>query len=289
MAAKKYPLIAVLLTTLVFYLLDGLDLFALRFDPGHLQHWAVYLALALVDVLALREVIRRAQWQGWKRFAALFVLFYAVRYALIAAEAYYLSDLLPPAVARALLVNGALVSAAVTGLGIYFFAPPPGAAEPTRAWHWTGWLWRPVLSGLAYLVLFILSGMVVFRPVALALAPAEAPAYIAAFDNVANPMGVLLFQLLRGTAWALLSVPVLRMMRGARWQKGLVLGLFFGLVMGLKNLVPGELVLGIQAGHTVEVLVENFLFGLVCAGLLAYPLAQPAHPAVRAAGAQPAG
>jgi hypothetical protein len=132
---------------------------------------------------------------------------------------------------------------------------------------WRSWLWRIILAGLGYVLLFALVGLLVFQPAAKALEPVKGPSYIAEFQPD-NPLGILGFQLVRGMLWALLTAPILLAMKTPRWQTGIIIGAAYAMIMAPLNLVPNGLVTGIRVAHALEVFVGNFMFGLFVVLLL---------------------
>jgi hypothetical protein len=131
------------------------------------------------------------------------------------------------------------------------------------------WLWRIISTGIVYVFLFIFAGQLVFRPLAYYLDPVSAKEYIATF-NPENPIWILLFQYLRGTIWAVMTIPILILMRPPRWIIGLTIGLLYAVVMAPQILVPNDaLSQGLSLAHAAEVSISNFVYGLIVTLLLA--------------------
>ena len=100
----------ILLATLV-WLLYAIDFAGLGLSEAALSApWAMAL-MALVDAVVLSFAVLQAHKRRGQLVMALFLLYFGVKTGLVAAEAVYLSDLLPVAVALALLVNGGIVTA----------------------------------------------------------------------------------------------------------------------------------------------------------------------------------
>lgn len=265
-----------LILALVFYLLGSISFPDFQLQTSHFQQAWIYLPIAVFDAIVLSIPILRARQGGWRLALAMFLVFYAVRTLMVAIEAYYMSDVLSTQTALNLLVNGAIQAAilaplavAIHGrLGIEIQQEPAEKLEKRSLW---GWIWRIPLTGVAYVAIFILAGTVIFRPLAFSLDPVTAGDYLGSFA-VENPNAILGFQFLRGTFWAMLTLPIIALMRRPRWSIGLTIALIYGVVMGLPNLVPNEVLTpGLQIAHTVEVFSGNFLFGWAVVGLLARP------------------
>ncbi len=81
------------------------------------------------------------------------------------------------------------------------------------------------------------------------------------------PPWILLFQAGRGVALAGLALLIISMIRGRRWQVGLVVALLFGWLMSANLLLATGLPAALRATHFVEVFAENFIFGWIVAFL----------------------
>lgn len=261
-------LVRSLFLLIVVVVVSAIDFLGLGLNANVLAYPFVFIGLAAAESLVLILAVQRASARGWKLFIALFPVVYGMTAFLIGVEAVYLTDILTPELTRSLFVNGAIAAALISAAAAAFKQVEEAEREPSGSRpSWLGAVWRLPLSGFFYLVLYIAGGILIAQPLATMLEPELAPAYFAAFTPE-NPMAILGFQFLRGMVWTLLSLPLLWQLRGKRFGQGLVLGLLFGILMGLQNLVPNELAFGIRLGHTIEVLVENFVFGLVVAWLL---------------------
>ncbi len=232
------------------------------------------LVMALLDTAVLTVAIRHLHYNGWRLVGALFLLFYGVKTFLVGIEAVYLSDVLTPPMARSLFLNGLIVAAlfipiAVRGLGCW---TGDKAVRPIPRTI-TGWLGKLLLAGILYLFLFIAGGLLLFTPIANALDPAGAAAYLAGF---AAPDWLPLFIVVRGSLWALLALPVIRGMNGRFCPNGLLLGLLFAVLMADNLLIPSTIPNMMRVAHFIELFVENVLFGLALVWLLGRPRRQQA-------------
>lgn len=255
-----------LLLWLVTFGLYAVDLWGLGLSPLLRTAPWLLLAVALIDVGVITVALRLAAGGGWSMVGRLALLFFGVKTAVVAVETIYLPDVLPLAWVPGLLVNGG-VTALLVGWAAVWLNGRGAAGERRQTWFpWAAFSWRRwLLTGVAWMVLFVAAGLLIFQPVARALDRAAADAYLAAFTPE-NPLLILAFQAGRGLLWALLAWPFLQTLRGAAWLRGLVLGLLFAGLMGSAQLQGIELLPdAIWPAHLVEVVVENFLFGLVVA------------------------
>jgi hypothetical protein len=238
---------------------------------------ASLLLVPLLHAVALSWPILRSRWTGWRLVGAVFLLFYGVTTLLVAIEAVYLPDTLPLDLVVRLVVNGGITAAIFSVLAVLIHGrmkedekpqgPSPQPAIPLNCAQnlpWTSYIWRLALVGLGWVALFILFGAFVFLPLAGRLAAAD----LAAYSNLETPAWVLPFQVLRGVLWAVLSLPVTRMMKGRMWETGLAVALLVLVLMGANLLGPTGLPAGLQVAHFVEVFGESFVFGWIVVGLL---------------------
>ncbi|MBN1273516.1 MAG: hypothetical protein JXB26_14715 [Candidatus Aminicenantes bacterium] len=78
-----------------------------------------------------------------------------------------------------------------------------------------------------------------------------------------------LWQAIRGGLWVLAALPVLRMMKGRLWEKGLAVGLIFAVLMNSQHLVPNPLMPdSVRLVHFVETTSSNFLWGWIIVWVL---------------------
>jgi uncharacterized protein YneF (UPF0154 family) len=120
------------------------------------------------------------------------------------------------------------------------------------------------LIALSWAVLFVVFGLLVYLPLARALAEE----YLEEQPPLEVPAWVLPFQAVRALLWTGVTLPVIRAMKGRWWETGLAVALLFSVLMGSKVLEPTDMATGLQAAHLIEVFGENFVFGWIVVGLL---------------------
>lgn len=276
----------IFLLSVILFVIGSLSLTDFQIQTSQFQYASLLFPIALLNAIVLSIPILRTRWSGWRLILALFLVFYAVSTLLVAAEAYYMSDVLSTDLAIKLLVDGAIRAALFVPIAVIIHGKlsdenTQAPSERLQERPWWSWLWRIPLTGILYVVIFIFAGSVVFRPLAYALDPVTAEAYLGSFA-VDNPNAILGFQFLRGMLWAVLTIPIIASMRRPRWSIGLAISLIYAVVMALPNLVPNEaLTAGLRLAHTIEVFVGNFLFGWVVVWLLARPEREVAPEVVK--------
>jgi hypothetical protein len=243
-----------------------------------------WLGRAALDAAVLSYVAWHARWTGWRLAGALFALFYGITALSLLDAAVFVPEVVSGAVfVEAAIVAGLFGPLVVVAQGRWAASGSLEAGSPAAAadaWprarsSW-GWAWRLALLAVVYVALYIAFGLLVFTPLARALAPAVLETY-AARDV---PPWILPFQALRGLLFVLVALPVLRATTGGRRQAGLSLGLAYGGLMAADLLIPTGLIPpAMQAAHFVEVFAENCLFGWLVALTLAAPGSRPAGAA----------
>ena len=76
--------------------------------------------------------------------------------------------------------------------------------------------------------------------------------------------GLYGFQILRGLIWIGLAIPVYVMIKGLYWQKGILIGLLFALLMNVQHLLPNPYFPDeVSKIHFIETVSSNFIWGFV--------------------------
>jgi hypothetical protein len=260
----------ILILALFLFGLYSLDIFGLTLVEEAKTVPGTLLLIAFLHTAVLSYPIMRSRWSGWKLVAAMFAVFYGVTTLMVAIEAVYLPEVLPPDVVLRLLVNGAITAAIFSPLAILIHGRMKANGESLQemntrlAMPWIQWVWRLALIAFSWAVLFVVFGALVYLPLAGYLAQKGLAEQTAA----EVPPWVLPFQAVRALLWTAVTLPVIRMMKGHRWETGLAVALLFSVLMGGNLLLPTNMPTGLQAAHFVEVFGENFLFGWIVGGLL---------------------
>jgi hypothetical protein len=260
----------ILVLTLILFGFYSLDVFGLTLVEEAKTAPGMLLLIAFLHTAVLSYPIIRSRWNGWKLAAAMFSVFYGVTTLMVAIEAVYLPEVLPPDVVLRLLVNGAITAAVFSPLAVLIHGRMKKDGEshqetnPRLTMSWIQWVWRLAVIAFSWAVLFVVFGALVYLPLAGYLAPVG----LAEQATAEVPPWVLPFQIVRALLWTALTLPVIRMMKGHWWETGLAVALLFSVLMGGNLLRPMDMPVGLQAAHFIEVFGENFVFGWIVAGLL---------------------
>ena len=230
---------------------------------------ATLLLVSLLHAAILSWPILRSRWTGLRLVSAIFLVSYGVTTLMVAIEAVYLLEALPPDLVVKLVINGAVTAAVFSVLAVLIHGRmkvDQDSQEPNRRliMPWTQWIWKLILIGVVWAILFVLFGVLVFMPLAGRLAPVALEEY----TDLEMPAWILPFQVVRGMLWAALTLPVIRMMKGRWWETGFTVALLFSVLMGANLLRPTGLPAGFQIAHFIEVFGANFIFGWILVWLL---------------------
>jgi len=262
--AREAILVGLKVIALAFILFGvySIDFLGLNLTKEVCTAPATLLLVSLLHAAVLSWPILRSRWTGLRLVSAIFLVSYGVTTLMVAIETVYLLEALPPDLVAKLVINGAITAAVFSVLAVLIHGRmkvDQDSQEPNRRliMPWTQWIWKLILIGVVWAILFVLFGVLVFMPLAGRLAPVALEEY----TNLEMPAWILPFQVVRGMLWAALTLPVIRMMKGRWWETGVTVALLFSVLMGANLLRPTGLPAGLQMAHFIEVFGANFIFG----------------------------
>jgi hypothetical protein len=225
-------------------------------------------ALSLVVTLAYTAIAAfvacKSTWRGLKLVSALFIAFFGINGFLAQIESLVflkqLVNILPDGMLPHIVLNSALFGAALAVLTPLFYGKLKGASEPNPDSAWLrmplmDWVWKLVLIGIAYVIIYLAFGAFVAKPIA-------GEVFSRYYAGLKLPVWFIPFQFARGLIWAAAAIPILFLIRGTRWQLGLAIGLMFAVFIGIIMIVPNPLFPDkMRIGHLVELLTSSFVLG----------------------------
>lgn len=247
-----------ILTVPLFKFLFGLP----RVDTEVLGRLGWALIAALIVVWALAFAAGRARASVEQLFAAFFVLLAGLDVAAHAQTEYLLHPSFDAVrftgnVLQRLVSFGVL--AAVVAM---MLRPGPDdvvSAQPAGfQLSDLGWLWRVPASAAIYFVLFFVAGVMIWP-------------FIHDFyaDQVERAAGLLMFEweYLNGVWFALIVLPLLRLVPGGWLRAGVTAGVLLCLIRGVASMIVQNpfMPASIRMAHMFEVGWSNFVYGLVVA------------------------
>ena len=236
------------------------------------------LAVCFLDTLVLAYIILRSRWTGWRLIATVFFVFYGVMTFISQIESVVF-HILPSGMLPRLFLMGVLVAAPFSLLAVLILGkgkadtatinePNSRLLMPTKEWAW-----KLAVIALAYMILYSTFGYFI------AWKNPAVQQYYGGIDEgnfFAHMKAVLTitpwlepFQALRAMFWAMLALPVIRMMKG-RWQEtAFAVGLLFAVLMNSQLLLPTPLMPeAVRMTHLIETASYNFIFGYLIVWLL---------------------
>jgi hypothetical protein len=247
-------------------------------SPGQASAAGALLAVCLLDTLVLTYIVLRSRWAGWRLMAAVFFVFYGVMTFMSQIESAVFITRLPSGLLPRLLLMGVLIAAPFSVLAVLILgkgrADLVDTGPNTRlVMPASEWAWRLAVIAVAYLILYFTFGYFIAwrNPVVREYyGGIDEGAFFAHMGAVLGKTPWLVpFQVLRAMLWAVLAMPVIRMMRG-RWpETALAIALLFAVVMNAQLLLPNPYMPEpVRMTHLKETASSNLLFGLLVGWLL---------------------
>lgn len=238
------------------------------------------LVSSLLQVGVVTFIILRSRWAGWKLVGAIFLAFIGVNTVQACIEAaLYLPTQLPPGMVPRLFVMGGFTAATFSPLAVLILGKmrrrPSGDAPNPRLIMPAGeWVWKGLTVGAFYLVVYLTFGyFVAWQNPELRryYGQTELHSFFATLGGIwSHSPWMFPYHAFRGLLFMAFVLPVIRMMKGARWETSLAVALAFSLLGGAQLLLPNPFMPeSIARSHFVEVTSSNFVFGWMVGWLLA--------------------
>ena len=236
------------------------------------------MAVCFLDTIILAYIILRSHWAGWRLIATVFFVFYGVMTFMSQIE-LAIFHILPPGMLPRLFLMGILIAAPFSPLAVIILgkrkADSAAINEPNSRLLMpkNEWAWKLAVIAIAYLVLYSTFGYFIAwqNPAVKAYyGGIDEGSFFAHMKIVFTSLPWFLpFQALRAVLWALVALPVIRMMKG-RWQEtAIAVGLLFAVLMNSQLLLPTPLMPeAVRMTHLNETASSNFIFGYLIVWLL---------------------
>ncbi len=243
-------------------------------QDGPLTMMQAFLVVNGLAALALSLVAAIARVRGLALGAVLFVAYFAIGSAMMQIETLYFNESvkMPLAAVGQLVTQAAVIGAIVAVTGMLLFHPVPENSGPLPA-HLAR---RIVLMAVVYVVLYYAAGFFI------AWQSAAVRAYYSNGIHISLPLTVV-FQIFRGTLWALISLYILSRMKGSIAARALVMAVLFAALTAAQLLYPNPLLpWEVRQAHLVEVATSEFAYGIIVtfvllSGAARRPLADSSH------------
>ena len=233
--------------------------------------------------------IIRSLWHGPKLILSIFVTFFGLLTIMTHSETIaFLSHMLNSTILLRFFLMGGIFAAlfaptSVMVMGKLKQANNPVPRQPAAKASPTEWVWKLVLIGTIYLIVYNIFGYFI------AWKSPSLRAFYGGLDEGSflehirslwkSSRWVFPFQFGRGVLWALFTIPIIRMFAGRRWEVGLTIAVLFS-VWSTQLLWPNPFIpKSVAQTHFVETSTSNLLFGFIVGMILGRRSCQPSGEA----------
>ena len=238
---------------------------------------ATLLALFLVSLInaaVWSYLILRSRWTSWKLILTVFFLFYGVSTVMPQIESAYFITRLPPGMLPRLFLAGLILALVFAPLAVLILGKAKSLTNETAHLNMSpgAWIGKLSLIVIAYLFLYLTFGYFIAwkNPAVRAYYGGSDPSgFISHITSLLRDEPLLfLLQAVRALLWIAIALPVIKMLKGEWWERGLAVALLFA-VMTSQLLLPNPLMPNeVRMVHLVETATSNFLFGWLVALIL---------------------
>lgn len=264
-----------------FVVVSGALLAPASEQPAPSEAGATLLALFLVSLINAAfwsYLILRSRWTSWKLILTIFLLFYGVSTVMPQIESAYFITRLPPGMLPRLFLAGLIMAAVFAPLAVLILGKAKSSANESSQLKMSmgAWIGKLSLIVVAYIFLYFTFGyFIAWKNPAVReyYGGGELSGFITHITTLlrSEPM-LFLLQAVRALLWTAFALPVIKMMKGEWWERGLAVALLFA-IMTSQLLLPNPLMpTEVRMVHLVETATSNFLFGWLVVLLLRFRL-----------------
>jgi hypothetical protein len=231
---------------------------------------AALFAVSLINAAVWPYVILRSRWTGWKLIVTVLFVFFGVGTLMPQIETAYFITRLPSGMLPRLFLAGIIMAIVFAPLAVLILGKARSQANEISGdsrlkTSTSEWIVKLSLIIVAYLFLYFTFGyFIAWKNPAVRefYGGNDREGFLSHIASLLRDEPALfLLQAVRALMWTAIAVPVIKMMRGARWESGLAVALLFA-VMTSQLLLPNPLMPAeVRMAHLVETATSNFLFG----------------------------
>lgn len=236
------------------------------------------LAVCFLNSLVTMYIIARSRWSGLRLVLTIFVVHYGVTTVMSQIESAIFITRLPEGTVPSLFVMGAVISALFSPLAVLVMGKWKQATDGENNLRLvmpaSEWVWKLSAIAILYVILYFTFGYFIAwtnPSVRQYYGAADPEGFFAhLFTVFRDTPWLFAIQAARGIFWALLALPVIRMMKGEWWEAALAVSLLFSVVMNAQLLLPNPFMPeDVRMAHLIETASSNFILGWVIVWLLA--------------------
>lgn len=232
------------------------------------------LVVSIVNALLLAYPISRSRWHGLKLVGAVLLVFFGVQTFMSQIETIFFGSAFNISATEmtSIVLTGFLTAVFFSFLAVLIMGKmrtPKEGESPAAPLEMSAkdWVVRLVLLPLAYIVLYFLFGYFVawqspdVRQLYTGSIAIE-PFLTHLANTFADDASIIPFQFMRGLMWIGLALVILRMMKGGAWERAIVVGLLFGLLITTQLLFPNPYMPApVRLAHFIETSTSTFIYG----------------------------
>ncbi len=193
------------------------------------QNLVIKIVSGLSYVAVMAPLARRVSYHRLARFLAIFAPLYITGTLTDLVEAYFYTSVLTPVTLIAALIMEGLPILLITGIIVWLIPASeeargePGFGVVMRERSLVSWLWRIIVAGAPYALIYLFFAMLV-TPIEHAYY--YDPAFLASLHTrVPSTEVTLVLEAVRGILFVLAQLPVIAVMRKSRYSTGLYIAL----------------------------------------------------------------
>ena len=236
------------------------------------------LLMILSYTIVLSYPIIRSKWTGLKLILAIAAAYYGLAVFLPQLDVIlfldYFESLVDITMVPKILIQGAIVTVLFVPLCVFVFrkirndtSNDPGN-ERIQTMSKKQWVTKLVVIACSYIILYVAAGALI------AWQNPELAVYYGDLIDQMSAVGtwMLLFQGVRAIIFVIIAIPIIRLMKGKWWERGLAVALLFSVLMSAAMLIPTSFMPdSVRMSHFLELFSENFIFGWIVTWLLHRP------------------
>jgi len=263
----------VIILAIIIAILSSIDFLGLKLTVSWGSNLFLISLMALLQSMVISYPVIRSRWSGWKLILTIFFIYYGVTTFMTQIESVvflqYLVDIIPVEATPGLFLNGAISAVIISPVAVILY----GKYKKSTVENGTNqrlimpakqWIWKVLIIAVIYVFIYLLFGALVAKPLA-------GKAFDEYYANLQMPSWIIPFQILRGIIWILISLPIIRMMKGKIWETKLAVSLVLSVLISSLVIPPNEFMpSAIRHAHFVEIFLSMFLFGWITVWILTF-------------------
>jgi hypothetical protein len=231
----------------------------------------------------LSYLILRSSWHGWPLVGAIWVAMYGISTVATQVESvFFLSNKLPAGMIKALFLQGAIAAALFAPLAVLLLGKWRAPSQATKSvaparMDTSSAAWRLALIVGAFVFLYMFFGYYVAWQNPDLRQYYGGTEHSSFYDSLKaswfNQRSIYVLQVFRALLYAACLYPLIRMLRAARWETALAMGLFLSVWTTMLLLPNPVMPASVAHSHFWETLGFSLVFGAIAGSLLTAPRA----------------